>query len=339
MKVAPPQLARHLQEGLQTIYMICGDEPLQVLEAADQVRKVAREQGFEERQVYHVERGFDWNALTAEASAMSLFSSRKIIDLRLPTGKPGREGGEWLRDFVNKPNPDNLLLLTCGHLTKNQLTAKWASTLANAGILVQCWPIDLPKLPGWLDQRMKARGMSPEPAATRALAERVEGNLLAAAQEVDKLLLVHGPGKVSVADIDELVTDSSRFDVFRLVDTALGGNIDRALRIAASLRAEDTPLAVVSWAFTKDVRMICQMRDVLNQGGNLERVMRGVWEPRRTMLQQAMRRMSVDAWRHALRMCGQLDRMLKGRLDGDPWLMIDRLVLFVASGQSFKAAV
>jgi len=319
--------------------MICGDEPLQVLEAADQVRKAARGQGYDERQVFDVEQGFDWNALAAEASAMSLFSSRKILDLRLPSGKPGREGGGWLRDFVANPNPDNLLLLTCGRMTGVQLKAKWASSLAKAGVLIQCWPIDLPKLPAWLDQRMRARGMSPEPAAARALADRVEGNLLAASQEVDKLLLVHGTGPVTINDIEELVADSSRFDVFRLVDTALAGNMNRALRIAASLRAEDTPLAIVSWAFSREVRLICQMREALNQGENLQGLMRGVWESRRTLLQQAMRRMSVDAWRHALRMCGQLDRMLKGRLDGDPWLMVERLALFVASGKTFKTAV
>ena len=339
MKLRPDQLAGHLQQGVRSIYMICGDEPLQVLEAADQVRKSAREQGFEERQVSHIEKGFDWIALATEASAMSLFSSRKILDLRLPSGKPGREGGNWLRDFVANPNPDNLLLLTCGHLTGAQLKAKWASVLINAGVLIQCWPIELPKLPAWLDQRMKARGMLPEAAAARALADRVEGNLLAAAQEVDKLALIHGSGPVSVNDIEELVTDSSRFDVFRLVDNALTGNIGRALRIAESLRAEDTPLAIVSWAFTKEVRMICQMREALDQGGNLQGVMRSVWESRRTLLQQAMRRMSVDAWRHALRMCGQLDRMLKGRLDGDPWLMVNRLALFVANGTTFKSTV
>lgn len=339
MKLRPQQLAGHLQNDLQGIYLICGDEPLQVLEAADQIRKAARGQGFDERQVFHIESGFDWNALAAEASALSLFSSRKILDLRLPSGKPGREGGEWLRDFAANSNPDNLLLLICGRLTTAQLKVKWANSLSQAGVLIQCWPIDLPKLPAWLDQRMKARGMSPEPAAARALADRVEGNLLAAAQEVDKLLLVHGAGPVTVSDIETLVTDSSRFDVFRLVDTALAGNIDRALRIAASLRAEDTPLAIVSWAFTREIRLICQLRVALNQGGDLQGLMRGVWESRRIVLQQAMRRMSVDAWRHALRLCGQLDRMLKGRLDGDPWLLVDRLALFVAQGKSLKKAV
>jgi DNA polymerase-3 subunit delta len=341
MKVGPDQLARHLQDALQPIYMICGDEPLQALEAADQIRKKARGEGFDERQVFHIDQSFDWNLLTAEASAMSLFASRKILDLRMPSGKPGREGGEWLREFVANANPDNLLMLSCGRMTNQQLKAKWASTLVNAGVLVQCWPIELPRLPGWLDQRMKARGMQPEAAATRALADRVEGNLLAAAQEVDKLLLVHGEGPVTLADIEDLVADSSRFDVFRLVDTALAGNVERALRIAASLQKEGTPLAIVSWAFTKEVRLLCQMRETLNQGGNLQGLMRGsgMWDSRRTLVQQAMRRMSVEAWRHALRMCGQLDRMLKGQAEGEPWRMVDRLALFIASGKRIKAAV
>jgi DNA polymerase-3 subunit delta len=331
MHLKPEQLADHLKQELKPVYLIGGDEELLVLEAADQVRAAARAAGCEDRRVFHIEAQFDWNELASQADSLSLFSTRRLLDLRMPTGKPGREGGAWFRAQAERSS-DDILLISTGALGKDKMNSAWVKALDRAGVVVRCWPIELHDLPGWLHDRMLSRGLTPEGVACRLLAERVEGNLLAAAQEVDKLKVLKGEGKVSAEDIQELVADSSRFDVFRLVDAALSGESGRALRMVASLRSEGVPLPIVNWAFSRELRLVCQMRRALNNGGNIPALLRksGVWEKRARVLQQAMRRCGLDFWCGALAACARIDRMIKGREDGDPWLAIERLSVKVA---------
>ncbi len=339
MQLRQEQLAHHLKSELKPIYVIGGDEPLLVLEAAQSVREAARTQGFTERQVFEVDARFDWSQLGSEASAMSLFASRKILDLRMKSPKPGREGGAALSAYADALNPDNLLLITTGKLDRNTLKAKWLSALERAGAVVQVWPLRPQELPSWLDQRMKTRGLRPEPEACRLLAQRVEGNLLAAAQEIDKLALLQGEGAVTAGDIESLVADSARFDVFRLTDAALSGRADRALRIIESLQAEDAPLPVVAWALTKEVRVIAELRGAMDRGANMQPIFRanGVWDARKNLLQRAMRRLSAEQWQTLLQDCARLDQMAKGQAAGEPWELVGSMCAVLAGGPAAES--
>jgi DNA polymerase-3 subunit delta len=332
MNVDPRQLTAHLQGELKSVYLVCGSEDLLVLEAADQIRQAAKAKGFGDREIFTVLGGFSWQDLSGQTANMSLFSSRRVLDVRLPGGKPGREGGEWFRQFAKDPG-DDILLLTTTHLVKNQLNSAWVKALTGIGVLVQCWPVESQDLPAWLNQRMCARGLVPDADAARLLAERVEGNLLAAAQEVDKLVVLKGSGPVSQDDIQQLVADSSRFDIFRLVEAALTGQGERALRMSHALRAEGIAPILVLWAFSKEIRLLCQMRQLLNDGGNIDGFLNrsGVWAKRKKVLQQAMRRCSLAFWERALLACSRLDRMIKGQENDDPWMAIERLAVKVAA--------
>ncbi len=339
MQLRQEQLDHHLQSGLKPIYVIGGDEPLLVQEAAQAVRDAAKVQGFTERQVFDVDAKFDWNQLGAEAGAMSLFASRKIIDLRMNSPKPGREGGAALTDYAANTDPDNLLLITSGKLDRNTLKAKWLTSLERAGVVVQIWPLRPHDLPGWLDRRMKSRGLQPEPQACRLLAARVEGNLLAAAQEIDKLLLLKGEGPIVCADIEQLVADNARFDVFRLIDAALDGRVDRAMRMFDSLKTEDAPIQVIAWAITKEVRVMTQLREALDRGANLQPIFRnhGVWDSRKNLVQRAMRRLDTTGWHGVLRQCARLDQISKGQAGGDPWELAASLCTQLATGNAVSA--
>ncbi|MEE8380042.1 MAG: DNA polymerase III subunit delta, partial [Gammaproteobacteria bacterium] len=208
MKLYPEKLNAHLKGDLLPIYFFSGDEPLQLGEAADAVRRAAREQGYTEREVMHAERGFDWNELLAASNAMSLFAEKRVIDLRLPTGKPGKDGGAALVEYAERPPEDTVLLVSSGKVDKRSQSAKWYKALDKVGATLQVWPVDAKEMPNWLDQRLRSRGLQPERDAARLIAERVEGNLLAAAQEVDKLLLLNGEGPLSTEQVEAAVADS-----------------------------------------------------------------------------------------------------------------------------------
>ena len=228
MQLKPEQLDGHLRKQLAPVYFISGDEPLRVMEAADAVRAAAREQGYSEREVLSVEAGFDWGRLDAAAGSMSLFAERRLVDLRLPGGKPGDAGGKALRAWAGQPPEDTLLLVTAGKLEPASRKSKWLQALDSAGVVVLVWPLDAQQFPAWVKRRMQQRGLEPTADAVALLAGRVEGNLLACVQEIDKLYLLRGAGPVTGENIAEAVADSARYDVFSLVDAALAGDRSRS---------------------------------------------------------------------------------------------------------------
>ena len=256
MKLRFEQLSEHLQQGLRPIYLLSGDEPLQLGEAADAIRAQARAQGFAEREVMHVEAGFDWNALAAASDTLSLFAEQRLIDLRLPSGKPGKEGGAALAEYAANPPQDTVLLITSGKLDKNAAKAKWYKALDSAGVTLQVWPVEANQLPRWVGQRMRARGLSASPEAAQLLAERVEGNLLAAAQEIEKLLLLYGESSVDAEMVEQGVADSARYDIFELVDTALLGDAPRVARIMEGLHGEGVEPILILWALVREIRAL-----------------------------------------------------------------------------------
>ncbi len=332
MKLRFDQLEAHLQKGLQPIYLLSGDEPLQLMEAGDAIRRYARENDYGEREVIHVESGFDWNNLLAASGSMSLFAERRLLELRLPTGKPGKEGGAVLADYAANPPPDTLLLIISGKIERASQNSKWYKALDSAGATLTVWPIDPPALPGWVSQRMRSRGMQPTPEAAQLLAERVEGNMLAAAQEVEKLLLLYGEGEIGAEQVEEGVADSARYDIFELVDTALLGDVPRATRVMQGLRGEGVEPILVLWALLREIRAMAQMAAEMARGLGADQAMAGqrVWDKRKPPVRAGLQRHNLNRWQLLLRRAGRIDRMIKGVEAGNPWDELLQLALLMA---------
>jgi DNA polymerase-3 subunit delta len=323
MQIRPEQLGTHLKGGLAPLYIVTGDEPLLVQEACDAIRAAARQAGCSEREVHHVEARFDWQGFLQSGDAMSLFADRKLIELRMPTGKPGDAGSKALQSYADNPNPDNVLLIESGKLEGSAKKSKWYKALDKAGAIVTIWPMDLKQLPGWAMRRMKEKGLQPTQEAVTLLVERVEGNLLACAQEIEKLLLVHGPGKIDLENIIESVADSSRFDIYKLVDGALQGDAVRTSRIVNGLKGEGIEPVLVLWALSREIRAMAGMAFDLQQGSNVEQVMARarppVWDKRKPLVRSGLQRHKLPQWQAMLRRCAEIDAMIKGGRPGDVW--------------------
>lgn len=329
MKLNADKLEGHLKGALKPAYLVSGDDPLLSQEVVGLIREAAKSQGYLERELMTVQRGFDWAELARVAQAGgSLFSERRLIDLRL-AGKAGKDGSKALLQYLESPPQDLLLLVTCGRLDKSAQKTKWVKTLEQVGAFVQVWPPRADQLPGWLSRRMVSKGLRANAQAAQTLAERVEGNLLAAVQEIDKLALLYGSQPISAAEVEKSVADSARFEVFGLTDSALAGDTRRALRIASGLRREDSPLPVLASLISREVRILNRLRHAMDHGQSLQSIMReaGAWERRKALLQRAMRRLSAADLKGLLRGCAALDRMVKGQASGDPWQLLERIVV------------
>jgi DNA polymerase-3 subunit delta len=322
------QLATSLQRGLAPIYLVGGEEPLLLQECCDQIREAARAQGFIERELLQVESGFDWSELQ-QVAAPSLFASQKIIDLRLRTGKPGREGAKVLGEWADDPDPNIILLVSCEKWDAGSRKSKWASKLEKAGQRLDIWPIKAQELPGWLEQRMRQHGMQPEPDVLRILADRLEGNLLAARQEIDRLALIKGAGVVTVDDVMKVVADSSRFDAFTLAEHMLSGNLRDGLRVAAGLKRMDTPIPLLLGALLKELKTTEAFRLAMRAGEQETLVFRrlNIWYNRQSIVRAAARRLHTRKLYEAFKLLALMDRQSKGRAAGDAWQSLDSLLV------------
>lgn len=329
MRLRPEQLNRQLAQQLAPAYLISGDETLLVQECADAVRAACRAQGFSERLVFHVDNSFDWNALAAEFSALSLFAERKLLELRMPGGKPGDAGGKVLGAFCAAPNPDIVLLIQCNKLDGSSSRAKWYKAIESAGVTVPVWPVELAQLPRWIEQRLRGAGLRADGDALRLLADRVQGNLLAAAQEVEKLRLHVDEGQlIDAALVARTVADSARFDAFGLAEQALQGDTAGCLRALAGLRGEGVEPPVILWVLTKELRILYRCAEQIEQGLSPDRALdgAGVWDRRKPVVRSALKRLQRPALAHLLRLANRTDAAIKGSAD-DPWLLLDQLIL------------
>jgi DNA polymerase-3 subunit delta len=326
------QLEAQLQRGLSPVYLIAGPELLLVQEGRDAVLRAAAAAGFEEREVIEVDQRFDWDRLGAASAAPSLFASRRVLDLRLPTGKPGRDGGKVLSEWAAQPDPDTLLVVSCEQWDASSRKAKWAQAMDRAGTRVDIWPIRPAELPRWIAQRMQQAGLAPDREAVMVLAERLEGNLLAAQQEIDKLALSKGQGPVSAQDVLDAVATSARFDAFLLLDRILEGNLADGLRIALGLRRTGVPIQMITGALASGLRTVEAYRQAMAGGENEAAVFRrlNVWQSRQGALRGAARRLNGKRLAEAWSRLSELDRQSKGRASGDPWHSLDRLVVRLA---------
>lgn len=328
MKISGDNLASSLARGLSPIYLVSGDEPLLVNEAADAIRARARSEGCTERDLQVVERGFDWHALLADSRAMSLFAQRKIVEIRMVNPTPGEQGGNAIVELAQQGSPDNVVLVITGKLDGRTQNSKWVGAIEKHGVVVQIWPIDLPRLPNWIRDRLARHGLQAEPAAASLLAERVEGNLLAAHQEVEKLALLVPPGPLNTDTVLEAVADSARFDVLQLGEAAMRGQTARALRILEGLRGEGVEPVLVLWAINKDLQWLARVQHLMRNGQSADSAMNAVyvWRPRQAAMKQALSRLKPGAVRGLLLDASRADRATKGVLRTDPWVELEALV-------------
>jgi len=321
MQIRFDQLNAQLQKDLKPVYLVTGDEPLQHAEATDMIRAAARERGHTTREVCEAGGDFDWNRLAEAADSLSLFAEKRLVDLRLPSGKPGRDGGKALRGWCERPPEDTVLLIAAGKVDPQSRNSAWYKAIAAAGAVVPVWPIDVEQLPDWIQRRMRERGLQPTPEAVKLLAARVEGNLLAAAQEIDKLLLLGGAGEVDAERVAESVADSARWSIFDLADAILGGSPARVARIINGLRAEGSQPPMLIWMLHRELNQLAAIAARVEAGQAPPAAMKaaGVWDRRQPVVGRAVGRMKAAQWGALAARCGRLDRLAKGAAEGSCW--------------------
>ncbi|MBF8780048.1 DNA polymerase III subunit delta [Pseudomonas fulva] len=336
MKLSPAQLDKHLKGQLAPVYVVSGDDPLLCQEAADAIRAAARRQGYDERQVFSADANFDWGSLLLAGASLSLFAQRRLLELRLPSGKPGDKGAAALIEYCANPAEDTLLLISLPRLDASAQKSKWGKALLEGAQcqFIQIWPIDAQQLPQWIAQRLSQAGLSARRDAVELLAARVEGNLLAAAQEIEKLKLLAEASQVTVETVQAAVADSARFDVFGLVDAILKGDAGHALRMFEGLRGEGVEPPVILWALARELRLLAGIAQQFSQGVPLEKAFSQarppVWDKRRPLVGKAVQRLPAQRWNQLLLDAQRIDAQIKGQAEGSPWTSMTRLVLLMA---------
>ena len=327
MKIQANQLSSI--KSLAPCYLVSGDEFLLVDEALDAIRGAARERGFTSRELHVATAGFDWAALTASSGNLSLFAEQRIIELRLPTGKPGKAGGAAIVELVGQAGPELLFIVTAPKLDRSGSASKWAKTIDQRGVTLPIWPIGVRELPGWIANRMRSAGLQPDRDAVSLIADRVEGNLLAAQQEIEKLRLILGEGPVTAAAVNDAVANSSRYDVYKLTDAALAGDARRSVMILGGLRAEGVEPVIVMWALTRELRTLATLDDAVRQGADLGGAMQksGVWRNRQGLVRSCVSRHQHGDFHRMLKATGRADAAAKGQRAGNPWQMATDVVV------------
>lgn len=323
------QFPAHLERELRPLYVLYGDEPLLVLEAADALRTKARQQGYGEREVLTALPGFDWNQLLAAGGNLSLFGDRKLIDLRIPNGKPGREGGAALQSWCQRLSADTLLLITLPELDWREEKAAWFTALVQAGVAVKLAAPALAELPGWIAGRLRRQQQSADQEGLRFIAERVEGNLLAAHQEIQKLGLLYPAGALSLEQIREAVLNVARYDIDGLREALLTGDHSRLTRTLDGLQHEGEAPPLVLWAMSEEIRTLYAIKSGMERGQPLDGLLREakVWGPRQAQVKRALQRLSADTLGAALTHAAGIDRLAKGIGRGNIWEEFLRLAL------------
>jgi DNA polymerase-3 subunit delta len=342
MQVKPDRLAADLERhGLRPVYLVFGDEPQQLLESTDAIRAAARGTGAEERIVFDVETGFDWSQIGTAAGSMSLFATRRLIEIRLGSTKPDKKGADVLVELVASLHADDTLLVTADKLDRTVQKKPWFKALDEAGVVVQARQLQLKALKPWLMARAGRHGKTLSDEAAELIAARVEGNLLAAAQEVEKLCLVVDEECIDVDRIISAVTDSSRFDVFALVDSAVTGDVRRTLRILRGLRAEGTEAVIIGWAINRELRSLSRMAADIERGEPMEDIFarHRVWKSRAGATRGALRRHRLQDLVAMLRRSALVDRMIKGSAAGNAWDELEQLCIRLAGVDALPAIV
>lgn len=321
MRISTEQLAQQLKRGLGPLYVVYGDEPLLALEAADRIRARAREDGCAEREVLTAEQHFDWSQLRVSGHSQSLFATKRILELRIPSGKPGNDGSQALQAFAADLPPDTVSLIALGEIDWRAQKAAWFGALDAAGVLIEAAQVKRDKLPAWLASRLKMQDQSADQPTLEFIADKVEGNLLAAYQEVQKLALLFAPGTLSFEQIKASVLDVARFDVFDLGGILLAGDAAQLARVLDGLQGEGAAPPLILWAMTEEIRTVGRVLALQAQGRPLQQALRDarVWGPRQQLIERSVGRFSAAQVETALVHAARIDRMIKGLARGDVW--------------------
>ena len=336
MQLRLDALDAHLAKSLAPLYVITSDEHLLALEAADKIRRTARAQGYSEREVLVVERSFKWGELLAANQSQSLFGDRKLIELRIPTGKPGKDGGQALQEYVDALNPDNVTLVTLPKLDWATQKSAWVAALQQAGVYIDIPLVERAQLPGWIGSRLAAQRQNADRQSIDFITDRVEGNLLAAHQEIQKLALLYPEGKLSFEQVQDAVLNVARYDVFKLNEAMLAGDAARLVRMIEGLKGEGEALPLVLWAMAEEIRTLLRLKAGVAQGKALGMLMKEyrIWGPRERLMEPALRRLKLPVLEAALQEAAQIDKMVKGlrakAFAGDAWDALLQLGLKVA---------
>jgi DNA polymerase-3 subunit delta len=350
MQLALPQLQAHLQKGLRSLYTLHGDEALLVQEAADAIRAAAREQGYTERSV-HVVSGahFDWSEVLAAGGSMSLFAERQILEIRVPTGKPGKEGSPMIQQLAQSAqgNDSTLTLFVLPRLDSATKKGAWFGALEQFGVSLQIDSLDRAQLPQWIAQRLKMQDQSVSPGqegqnCLQFFADRVEGNLLAAHQEIQKLGLLYPAGELTQAQVEGAVLNVARYDVFKLSESVLAGQIARVQRMLEGLQAEGEAAVLVHFTLSEDIRALKRVKDAIAEGRPLPMALREqrIWGVREKLFERVLPRLTSHRLAQLLQNAHQVDGIVKGLKVADwptdPWQALQRLALRVSSACAAK---
>ena len=334
MKVYPDKLAGFLDKDEKRVFVVSGDEPLLVQEACDLIREKFKSRGFTEREVFHAESGFDWTSLLYSSNSISLFAEKRLMEVRLPSSKPDEEGGKVLTELAESLNEDTALLLILPRMDQAAQRRKWFKTVEPKAAFVQVWPIEPKDLPRWLQGRFRQAGLNAGQDAILAMAGRIEGNLLAAVQEMERLKLIVGDREVTLDDVLDGVADSARYDVFKLIDAALAGNVARSVRMSDGLKAEGIEALFVVNMLARELRLLEVIRSDMDEGMNQREALRKarVWERRVPLVNRCLDRHDSHSLRQLQVALGSVDRMVKGMVEGDPWRKLQGVLLSLANG-------
>ena len=315
MRLTAEQLPAALAKNLAGVYLVSGDEPLLVGEAADAIRAAARAAGYADRSVFFIDRSFSWDELRHASQSLSLFAERRLFELRMPSGKPDK-GAQQLAELVERPPPDVVCLVVTDKLDKKASDAAWVRAVEKHGVWVPVWPVQTAGLPAWLRARAKQLKIEIEPAAAQLIADRVEGNLLAAKQELEKLSLLANGEPIGADLVLRSVGDSARYDVFQLAEAAAGGDGERALRVLLGLKSEGVEPTLILWALVRELRGLWQARE----RDRLRSADRGSgWNLAATPSPRALSRLKTLPLPRLLMQAGHADRVIKGLAPGDAW--------------------
>jgi DNA polymerase-3 subunit delta len=338
MRIDSEELPQRLKRALGPLYTIVGAEPLLALEAGDRIRAQARTSGYTERSLLVAESGFDWGSLAQAGASLSLFAERQLIELRIPNGKPGTAGAQAIERYCGALNPDTLTLVVLPGLDWRTTQSAWFQALETAGVMIEARPVERTRLPRWLAGRLSAQDQSADEPTLQFIAERVEGNLLAAWQEVQKLGLLYPAGKLKDDDVRKAVLDVARFDVGDLASALLAGDASHFVRVLDGLQAEGAGLPLVLWALANELRSALMLKYLLERGTPVANALREarVFGPRRAAIERAARRWSAAVLEHALVRAATIDRMIKGIAIGQPWDALRELGLYVMGVGHFE---
>jgi DNA polymerase-3 subunit delta len=331
MRLPAEQLAQHLQSPLHPLYVIYGDEPLGLMEASDALRATARKNGYSERVSYTVERGFDWQRLQANSQSLSLFATLKIIEIHIPTGKPGMDGSKALQAYAADLPPDTLTLITLPRIDKKE-QGVWYQKLEQSAVMVAVEPVEIERLPAWIGRRLNAQNQQADTETLEFIANQVEGNLLAAHQEIQKLGLLFAQGRLSIEGVRDAVLNVSRYDAFQLGDAMLAGDAGRTAKVLDGLHAEGVqPVALLGlliWLLRSALKVKAAQAQGADQASAFGQAK--IWGDRQNVMRQALNRLSLKQLQATLLKAAEIDKINKGLEQGSSWLELSRLCLGVA---------